>query len=160
MFIFLQLFIGVSVFVHAQQFISDKPQANSFSFTDAAVYTDVNDYTTVQAAASLLRQDMKMVTGKEPQLVSQPTAASKTIIIIGSLDKSSLIKQLVEKKQINITAIKGKSEAYQLQTISNPFKGVDNAIVIAGNDRRGTAFGVFELSKQIGVSPWYWSRQI
>ena len=29
-------------------------------------------------------------------------------------------------------------------------------LVIAGSDRRGTAYGVFEFSKQIGVSPWYW----
>jgi hypothetical protein len=155
-FIFLQLCTTVSVFVHAQQFISDKLQPNSFSLANTAIYVDAGDYKTVQIAASLLRQDIKMVTGKEPELISNPISASKTIIIIGSLDKSSLIKQLVEKKQININAIKGKWEAYQLQTISNPFKGVDNAIVITGNDRRGTAFGVFELSQQIGVSPWYW----
>jgi hypothetical protein len=155
-FIFLQLFIAASVFGHAQQFITDKLQPNSFSLAGASIYVDAGDYNTIQIAASLLRQDIKMVTDKEPELVGQPTVASKTIIIIGSMDKSSLIKQLVEKKQINITAIKGKWEAYQLQTISNPFKGIDNAIVITGNDRRGTAFGVFELSKQIGVSPWYW----
>ena len=54
------------------------------------------------------------------------------------------------------TKIKDKWEAYLIQTISNPFKGIGNALVITGSDRRGTAYGVFELSKQMGVSPWYW----
>jgi hypothetical protein len=34
--------------------------------------------------------------------------------------------------------------------------GVKQALVIVGSDRRGTAYGVYELSQRIGVSPWYW----
>ena len=34
--------------------------------------------------------------------------------------------------------------------------GVERALVIAGADRRGTIFGIYEVSEQIGVSPWYW----
>src|SRR5690606_37572490 len=81
---------------------------------------------------------------------------SKTVIMIGSLDKSSLIKNLANKKKIDLSGINGKWEAYHLQSISKPVAGVDQALVITGSDRRGTAFGVFELSKQLGVSPWYW----
>ena len=40
--------------------------------------------------------------------------------------------------------------------VRNPFPGVHQALVITGSDRRGTAYGVFELSRAIGVSPWYW----
>ncbi len=52
--------------------------------------------------------------------------------------------------------IKNKWEGYQLQTVSHPFPGIENALVIFGSDRRGTAYGVLELSRQMGVSPWYW----
>lgn len=52
--------------------------------------------------------------------------------------------------------LKGKWEAYRLQVVKTPFKGIDQALVIAGSDRRGTAYGVFTLSAQIGVSPWYY----
>ena len=63
---------------------------------------------------------------------------------------------MIQQKRISVDAIKNKWEAYQVQTIKNPFKGIGNALVISGSDRRGAAFGVFELSKQMGVSPWYW----
>ncbi len=57
---------------------------------------------------------------------------------------------------MNVDSIKNKWEAYQIQIINNPFKGIDKRLVIAGSDKRGTAYGVFEISKQMGVSPWYW----
>jgi hypothetical protein len=52
--------------------------------------------------------------------------------------------------------LKGKWDAYQIQSVANVANGVANTLVIAGSNKRGTAFGVFEISKQIGVSPWYW----
>ncbi len=116
----------------------------------------LDDHAVVQIAAGLLQKDIEASHRKKTSLSATISSSSKNIIIIGSLEKSSLIKQLIQQKKINTTGIKGKWEAYQLQTISNPFKGIDNAMVITGSDRRGTAFGVFELSKQIGVSPWYW----
>lgn len=141
--------------VQAQQFIFDKQQPNSFSFTDAVIYVDVNDIALVKRSAQFLQQDIEAVTGKKLAIVNTITAV-KNIIIVGSIQNSSLIKQLIQQKKINTGGLKNKWEAYQIQTIKNPFKGVDNALVITGSDRRGTAFGVFELSKQIGVSPWYW----
>ncbi len=52
--------------------------------------------------------------------------------------------------------MRGQWEAFCLQTVARPAAGVQNALVIVGSDRRGTAYGVFELSEQLGVSPWYW----
>jgi len=97
-----------------------------------------------------------MVTGKKPELLNKLPASQKNIIVIGSIDKSPLIGQLITEKKLDVTGIKGKWEAFTLQVVQHPFKGIDNALVIAGSDRRGTAYGVFELSKQAGVSPWYW----
>ena len=109
----------------------------------------------VKRSAQFLQQDIEAVTGKKLSIVNTITAV-KNIIVVGSIQNSSLVKQLVQQKKINPASLKNKWEAYQIQTIKNPFKGVDNALVITGSDRRGTAFGVFEISKQIGVSPWYW----
>lgn len=63
---------------------------------------------------------------------------------------------MIQQKKINIDKIKNKWEGYQVQAVSHPFKGIENALVITGSDRRGAAYGVFELSQQMGVSPWYW----
>lgn len=114
---------------------------------------NVNDEALVQKAAALLQQDIEMVSGTKPSIINNITLSTKTVIIIGSLKKSSLIQQLIQQKKININSIINKWEAYQIQSIKNPFKGIDNALVITGSDRRVTAFGVFELSKHIGVSP-------
>jgi hypothetical protein len=151
----LLFIIPLCITVQAQQIIFDTKLANSFSINDASIYVDVNDLTLVKKSAQFLQQDIEAVTGKKLQLTNTIPSA-KNIIIIGSIENSSLIKQLVQQKKINIAPFKNTWEAYQIQTIKNPFKGVNNALVIAGADRRGTAFGIFEISKQIGVSPWYW----
>lgn len=140
----------------AQSILADKATTSSFSLDNATIYVDTDDYAVVRIAANLLGKDIESVTGKKPIISSTLPPSSRNIIIIGSSEKSSFINELVRQKKINITTLKGKWEAYQIQTISNPYKGVENAIVITGSDRRGTTFGVFELSKQMGVSPWYW----
>src|SRR5213075_1200996 len=63
---------------------------------------------------------------------------------------------LVSQKKLAVDDLKGKWEAFKLQTVTNPFRGIENALVIVRSDKRGTAYGVFEISKRIGVSPWYW----
>ena len=67
-----------------------------------------------------------------------------------------VIDRLIEKGAIDGPALKGKYEKYLLTVVSNPAPGVDEALVIAGSDRRGTVYGIYELSEQMGVSPWYW----
>ena len=141
----------------SQNFITEKKEASSFPIVSLAptkIYADENDDWLVNKAASLFQSDIEKVTGKTPEIIHSLPSSEKNIIIIGSL-KSSLINQLIQQKKLNAD-LKGKWEMYHVQTIAAPFKGIENALVIAGSDKRGTAFGVFELSKQIGVSPWYW----
>src|ERR1035437_3942376 len=150
----------LAVSLYAQQLVSETQIPNSFAIVSASgnamIYADGGDFTLIQKSASFLQQDIERVTGKKPELINAFPASAKNIIIIGSIEKSSLIQQLIQQKKINVDKIKNKWEAYQLQTLSNPFKGIESALVIVGSDRRGTAYGVFELSQQMGVSPWYW----
>lgn len=144
-------------FIESQgQFVSGIKQANTFTLSLEAIYVDDNDFPLVKRSAELLQHDIEMVTGKKPELVRKIPVLIDNIIIIGSIEKSSIIKSLIVEKKINVASIKGKWEAYQISSIQNPFTGDRNALIITGSDRRGTAYGVFELSKQIGISPWYW----
>ena len=138
------------------QLVSDQPQANYFSLKDAVIYADSSDVALVRKSVELFQRDVEYVTGKKIPVSYQKKISHKAVIIIGSVDHSSLIRQLAEQKKINISGLKGKWEGYQIQTIKNAFKGVEHALIITGSDRRGTAYGVFECSQQIGVSPWYW----
>jgi hypothetical protein len=139
-------------------FIAERNEPGSFPIVSSSapttIYVNEKDHWLVQKSASLLQSDIEKVTGKKPAIAN--TASGKNIIIIGSLDQSPLIQELIRTKKLNVTNIKGKWEGYQLQLVNQPIRGVENALVITGSDRRGTAYGVFELSQQIGVSPWYW----
>jgi hypothetical protein len=154
--IFFLLFIVSLKITIAQTIISEKNIAGSVDLKNAAIYVDANDFSLVKKSAELLQSDIEKVVGEKPQFSNIISSSSKTIIVIGSVEKSSFIQQLVQQKKLNTSSLKGKWEAFQIQVIKNAIKGIENAIVITGSDRRGTAYGVFELSKQIGVSPWYW----
>jgi Glycosyl hydrolase family 115/S-layer like family, C-terminal region len=138
------------------QMVTGFSAANTFSIADAVIYIDDHEEALIKKSASLFQQDIELVIGKKLLISSAPNITAKTIIIIGSPENSALIKKLVEQKKLNTGSIKNKWEAYHIQSIKNPFKGIENALVITGSDRRGIAYGVAELSKQIGVSPWYW----
>lgn len=131
----------------AQSLISEKTSPQFFSLKEATICVDPNDHELVRQSAILLQSDLEKVTGIKPAISS--IISGKTAIIIGSADKSSLISSLATKKTINLTPINQQWEAYT-------WKSNNNQLIIAGSDRRGTAYGVFELSQQIGVSPWYW----
>jgi hypothetical protein len=75
---------------------------------------------------------------------------------VGTLGRNQLIKRLIQEKKLDVTDIKGKWETSLLQVVEKPFPNVDRILVITGSDKRGTMYGIFDLSEQIGVSPWYW----
>ena len=110
-----------------------------------SIYVDQNDERGVVRAARMLCADFGRVTGTDAQLTS-PAGAS---ILVGTLGHSAAIDQMVKEKRIDLKALKGKRETYMIQLVGQQ-------LVIAGSDRRGTIFGIYELSKQMGVSPWYY----
>ena len=120
------------------------------------IYLDTMDFTGVLKIAEIFGNDIHRVTGKVPEFISDTLYIPENIIIIGTLGKNAAINELVNNKKIDITNIKYKWETFLIQVIENPFPTVKRALVIMGSDKRGTIYGMFELSAQIGVSPWYW----
>ena len=108
----------------------------------------------VLIAASNLQKDFERVCGSKAALLNAPSPDTKCYVIAGTLE-SSYIKQIVKAKKIDEKELKGKVEKYLMTVVDNPLPGVDEALVIAGSDMRGTIYGIYELSEQIGVSPWY-----
>lgn len=158
MFIFSILYFAASV--KAQSLISDHNNKGDFplfssSLGVAAIYTDSTDDWLVQKAAFLLQADIQKVTGKSPLVIHKLSPANKNVIIIGTTG-SAVFKNLEQKQLVNLRDIRNKWETSRLVVTNNPLNAKGKAFVITGSDKRGTAYGVFELSKQIGVSPWYW----
>lgn len=116
-----------------------------------SIVVDNNDHKGVLRAVNNLKDDFRKVTGNTPQ-----STKSKYSLIIGTIGQSAIIDDLIKRGEINRQDLEGKNEKYILKTITNPTDGIEQAVVIAGSDKRGTTYGVYELSAQMGVSPWYY----
>ncbi|MGE4515045.1 MAG: glycosyl hydrolase 115 family protein [Chryseobacterium sp.] len=116
------------------------------------ILIDENDDSAVKIAVANLQKDFERVSGRQAEMMF--TSQGNRLIIIGSLG-SRYIKMLIKNGKINEKELKNKNEKYIMTVVSNPLPGVDEALVIVGSDRRGTVYGNYELSEQIGVSPWY-----
>lgn len=117
------------------------------------IYMDANDCKGVSYAANALVKDIIKVSGSKTVLTSDAglkdkNAAGKPTILVGTIGHSAAIDQLIRQKRINGNLLKGKREKFIITV-------VDGQLVIAGSDRRGTIYGIYELSQQMGVSPWY-----
>ena len=122
----------------------------------SSIHLDPREHQGVTRAAADLQTDIERVSGKRPDLARGIPAAAKAVVLIGTLGKSPLIDGLAKSGKINAGSITGKWESFLIATVSEPMPGVEQALVIAGSDKRGTIYGIYEISEQIGVSPWHW----
>ena len=120
------------------------------------IYVSSTDWTGVLRAANDLQSDLEKITGAKPLVYKDVIPKTGDIIIIGTIGKSPLLDRLVKEKKIQVANMKDKWENLLIQVVENPLPGVKQALVIAGSDKRGTIFGIYDLSEHIGVSPWYW----
>ena len=124
--------------------------------TAVDIYVDATDSPSVVRAAADLRADVQRVSGVAPVIKNSTAELSATAVMVGTLGKSPAIDALASAGKLDTTGVTGKWESAVIQAVSNPVPGVTRALVIAGSDRRGTIYGIYELSQRIGVSPWYW----
>jgi len=124
--------------------------------TASPLITDTADADVVTIAAQALSGDINDITGARPNIAHELGNQTSQAVIIGTLGKSSLIDQLIDQGKFNADSIRGQWETFKIGVVDHPFEGLNQALVIAGSDRRGTAYGAFELSRRIGVSPWTW----
>jgi hypothetical protein len=128
----------------------------SASGKSAPLYISSEEYPGVTRAFRDLQTDIGKVTGISPHLFIDTLPAEKLVVFAGTIGKSPLIGKLIDDHKIDVRDISGKWECFMIQVIKNPAPGIEKALVIAGSDKRGTIYGIYEISAQIGVSPWYW----
>ena len=125
----------------ANQFVTFNEQAEALSLKGATIGYSAQEPKAVQLAIASMQQDFQRVMDFVPAKSEQPT------ILVGTVGFNKQIDQWV--KSGKLADLKGKREKFIISTI-------DGQMVIAGSDRRGTVYGIYELSRQMGVSPWYW----
>ncbi len=131
----------------AEQFVVFQPSADVLLLKDASISFDANEHSCVQRAIANLQQDFRRVTGKAALSGVSGDSGKPGNIFVGTVGVNKQIDQWVKKGELR--DLKGKTEKYIIKTIGDQ-------LVIAGSDKRGTVYGIYELSQQIGVSPWYY----
>jgi hypothetical protein len=122
----------------------------------ATLVVSGQDFPGVRRAVNDLRADVGRVAGIEPVVVLDAPGSARQVVIVGTLGRSAIIDRLVADGKLNASDVKGRWESYVRTVVVDPMPGVEHALVIAGSDKRGTIYGVYDLSALIGVSPWYW----
>ncbi|WP_231425176.1 glycosyl hydrolase 115 family protein [Pedobacter sp. Leaf250] len=100
-----------------------------------------NEAEVVHTALDIFGRDYHTVFGGN---LSKGTNSS---IFIGTLGNGNVAEKEIDQKSLD--ELKSHSEGYLL-FVKN------NKIYVIGSDKRGTAYGILELSRRIGVSPWEW----
>jgi len=135
--------------------------SNSFSLAEngrvAPIYIAPESPESVKTATEAFAGDLDRVTGMRPKLLASLAGKPpEELVIVGVLGHSSVIDDLRLRGKLRTASIEGKWESAITTVVSNPMPGVHRALVIVGSDRRGAAFALFTLSRQMGVSPWTW----
>ena len=142
MMAFLVCVTAAARLMAADRFVSFQPLEDAWQLKTMTVGLSQQEHSCVQLAAQNLLVDFEKVTG---QKASFSDGAAE--VLVGTVGCNPQIDQWV--KQGVLSGLKGKTEKYLIKTIGSQ-------LVIAGSDKRGTVYGIYELSKQMGVSPWYY----
>ena len=111
----------------------------------------------VVRAVGDLSGDVGRVTGHASPVVNDVATAKRAdFVLVGTIGKCPLIDALVKAKKLDVSGVAGQWESAVTTIVERPLPGVRRALVIAGSDKRGTIYGIYDLSEQMGVSPWYW----
>src|SRR3954447_15118910 len=153
------VFVAAAPEAVADEFVSTAPVGHGFPLVAnhraAPIVVDSGDYPGVVRAVGDLQTDVERVSGVRPVVAPDAVPAGSMPVIVGTLGRSRLVDRLVAQRKIDVSAIAGRWETTLEQVVERPLPGISRAFVIAGSDQRGTIYGIYETSKEIGVSPWY-----
>ncbi|MFJ3102109.1 glycosyl hydrolase 115 family protein [Streptomyces sp. NPDC086835] len=151
---------GTSRATDPGSYISFAPEPGGFPLVRAGravpLVVSSADHEGVVRVAGDLRDDIERVTGVRPVLLQDGVPRQREVAIVGTIGRSPLIDGLIAAGKLDVRGVQGKWETSLQTVVEHPMPGVDRAFVIAGSDQRGTIFGAYDVSRGIGVSPWYW----
>ncbi len=117
----------------------------------ARIEIDDPDWAGVHRAADAVQRDLAGLAG-----AAGAVTYADNIIIAGTLGRSPRIDALVAAGKVDASAISGVWEAYLQVVVDDPEPGIARALIIAGADKRGTIYGLYDLAERAGASPWAW----
>ena len=140
-------------------YVTTRPGPGSFPLVERGVAAPIvvssDDYAGVVRVVGDLSTDLNAVTGTTPTVSPDRVPTGRAVVIVGTIGRSPVVDALVTSGKLDVSTIRGKWETSLEQVVEHPMPGVPRALVIAGSDQRGTIYGAYDVSRGIGVSPWY-----
>lgn len=150
----------VTALLRAENLLTPDPSLTDFHLVTengaATICLDAGADRAVSRAADDLGADIERVSGTMPAIARDPTKIAGEAVLVGVVGQSPMLDRLVAAGKLDVSALKGNWETYVIATVDKPLPNLRRALVVVGSDRRGAIYGVYEVSKAIGVSPWYW----
>lgn len=119
----------------------------------AVFYLEPEALPGVKKIAEKVAQDFEKVCGAKPEIV-ETVCEEETVIFAATVGHSPLLEEMERQGRLDLTDVRDKWEVFSIQCVEKPMAGVERALVIAGSDKRGTIYGLFQLSELIGVTPF------
>ncbi|MBU9722354.1 MULTISPECIES: glycosyl hydrolase 115 family protein [Bacillaceae] len=135
------------------EYVINQTLLKNSSTTGSLFFQEKEAFSGVNKIAKKVMHDLELVFGHAPASTTNRNNLGKTAVLYGTVGQSPILQELDEKKLIDLSEIKGKREVFLFQVVESPFEGVEQALVIAGSDKRGTIYGLFHLSELLNVSP-------
>ncbi|KXX67040.1 glycosyl hydrolase 115 family protein [Flammeovirga sp. SJP92] len=155
-----RLEVIISIMIALTLISVDTFSQNSFPlFKDgklADIYVSKTSAPQILRAVQDLQNDVKMVTGQKPRVVSNLKEVVNNTIIIGTIEDRNINKMYKKGILSEADEIENKWESFLLKSVQKPVSKINNALVLVGSDPMGTVYGIYEISQRIGVSPLYW----
>ena len=143
-----------------EHYIGFKPSAGYQLLTNkesgVPIVVDAADEKGVLRAANVFSSDLQKVLGTAGIVKTEVPKQAKSLLLFGTLGQNRFIDDLVSRKLIDVSGVRDQWDGYLIQQVANPFVGVDSALVVVGANKRGTMFGIYDISENMGVSPWYY----
>lgn len=115
------------------------------------------DYAGVARVSLSVARDIKLVTGSQPELITDRAGLRGTAVVAGTIGHNDIIDSLIAEERLDVSLVQQRRESFVISVIERPCPELDRAIIIAGSEKRGTFYGLYHLSGLAGVSPWvYW----
>jgi hypothetical protein len=160
---FLMVFFSETCYAQPSELIVSGGSAAAADFPittngrATSIYVAPGNPQTVTLAVAAFAADVDQVTRSKPLVLrSLDGPLPSQLILIGVIGHSPEIDRLIATRKLDVSRVAGRWEAAVTAVVNAPMPGVKRALVIAGADRRGAAFALFTLSRQMGVSPWTW----
>ncbi len=150
----------LSITCYAQIQVSEKGSPQAFPIVAdgkcATVYVSPKEEQLVKKVAEMFTGDIKLVTDIKSETVVKNEVEGENAIVVATIGKNKWVDRLIVQKRIDVSKIKNGWEQYAIQIVEKPQKGIDQALVVVGSDKRGAAYGLLSISEKMGVSPYYW----